>query len=167
MKSLSLALGIACISSQNLVLAQQRNDDALHDGLGRQSAIKQENTAQEPAIATGVLPQAGDDSLRGTQASLRASTQMRLRFKRLFAKPYKICKRDAKRNSRPWQLKLPRHLTVMPPSGLRFIQHRKNGSSHLQACGMSSPQLTGMPGCNLQVSYPKCHWQLRSKPKTG
>jgi len=71
-KSLSLALGIACISSQNLLLAQQQNDDALLERLGRQSAIKQENTARESAIATGILPQAGEDKPSG-DASIASS----------------------------------------------------------------------------------------------
>jgi len=68
-KSLSLALGLAFISNQNMALAQTQNVEAVRDVLGRQSALKQESAAHEPATSTSFFQQAGDDKPAGDGSS--------------------------------------------------------------------------------------------------
>ncbi|MFN5808671.1 MAG: hypothetical protein ACK441_12465, partial [Burkholderiales bacterium] len=69
MKSLSLALGLAFISNQNIALAQMQNVEAVRDVLGRQSALKQESAAHDPATSTSFSQQAGDDKPAGDASS--------------------------------------------------------------------------------------------------
>jgi len=68
-KSLSLALGLAFISNQDMALAQMQNVEAVRDVLGRQSALKQESAAHDPATSTSFSQQAGDDKPAGDASS--------------------------------------------------------------------------------------------------
>lgn len=166
-KSLSLALGLAFISNQNMALAQTQNVEAVRDVLGRQSALKQESAAHDPATSTSFSQQAGDDKPAGdasSASSVDADAEALQVAIRQAIQDLQVRRKAQQQALAAQTAQSPnRHAPDWP--ALQSTQ--KIGSSRLQTCGMSSPQLTGMPGCNLQVSYPKCRWPRRTKPKTG